>query len=543
MAYADQGSLAKRLEKGPLPLPEALALFRQLAEALAYVHAKGVRHCDLKPGNILLNARRRVLIADFGQAHLSGDVAPALGTFFYMAPEQADLGRQIPDTRWDVYALGAIFHAMLTGHPPRESPEARAELAATTNLPERLRRYRACVERAPRPGEHRHVPGMDRRLADILDRCLEVDPGERLHDAGAVLAALARRERQHRQRPLLAFAFTAQVLLFLTLGAAAVWAAGDAVARSQAAVTEQVLESDRVAASVVANGLEREMLMRRTLLEQFAAEKDLADAIAAHDLHRLKRLMKRFNSVRSPQVMSWVVTDAKGNLLELDLNIKLPEGTVTSGNFAWRDWFNGKGDHLDRKGKEFAPIRRTHISQPFVRRFSHEMGIGISTPVVEPGKPDQVIGVLYTPILLRDVHSWLDRVKIRDGLAVLVDRHGHCLRHRDEEQIMPTRDQNPPKFSSPVFADALRAEGGNADYVDPVDGRTYLVGYAPLPELGWAALVQHERTAALRPIDDLKTQMIVFGVVLLVGVPLLLSALWGWLIWTLRRKDRITQEG
>src|SRR5262249_20092413 len=123
MAYAEQGSLADRLAHGPLPADHALDLFRQLAEALAYVHAKGIRHCDLKRGNVLLAARGRALLADFGQAHLDSDNSPALGTFFYMAPEQATLKTQLPDTSWDVYALGALLYAMLTGVAPRASEE------------------------------------------------------------------------------------------------------------------------------------------------------------------------------------------------------------------------------------------------------------------------------------------------------------------------------------------------------------------------------------------------------------------------------------
>src|SRR5262249_20925330 len=154
-------------------------------------------HCDLKPGNVLLDARGRAVIADFGQAHFSSDASPALGTFFYMAPEQADLTRQIPDTRWDVYGLGALFYALLTGHPPREDEAFRRHLGGTAELSHRRHRYREWIRQAPRPDEHRRVRGMDPALADILDRCLEIDPDKRLRDAGEVLAALDRRERRH----------------------------------------------------------------------------------------------------------------------------------------------------------------------------------------------------------------------------------------------------------------------------------------------------------------------------------------------------------
>src|SRR4029450_13735168 len=92
-----------------LPPEQALTFFREIAEALAYVHSKGILHCDLKPANVLLNSRDQIRLADFGQAQLASELKPSLGTFFYMAPEQAQITPQPPDTRWGVYALGAIL--------------------------------------------------------------------------------------------------------------------------------------------------------------------------------------------------------------------------------------------------------------------------------------------------------------------------------------------------------------------------------------------------------------------------------------------------
>src|SRR5262249_40496868 len=162
--------------------------FREVAVGLLHAHAKGVLHCDLKPANVLLDQDGRPRLADFGQSRLSHEQTPALGTLFYMAPEQADL-QAVPDVRWDVYALGALLYGILTGAPPHRSDSAVPESETATDLEERLARYRQLIANSPPPMAHRQVPGVDRELADIVDGCLARDRHQRYANVQEVLDA------------------------------------------------------------------------------------------------------------------------------------------------------------------------------------------------------------------------------------------------------------------------------------------------------------------------------------------------------------------
>jgi serine/threonine protein kinase len=186
MPFAAGGSLGHRLKRGPLPAGEVPPLAVAMAETLAAVHARGVVHCDLKPGNVLLDGASRPVLADFGQAQLAGADAPALGTLFYMPAEQADPAARRPDPRWDVYAFGAVLYALVTGRPPHASPEARASLDSAGDLPGLLACYRQILATG-RPGGHR---GRCPAVEGVIDRCLCPDPAGRFPDAAAVLAAL-----------------------------------------------------------------------------------------------------------------------------------------------------------------------------------------------------------------------------------------------------------------------------------------------------------------------------------------------------------------
>jgi WD40 repeat protein len=193
MEYVSGGTLTDRLAAGPLLPAEAARVALSLAEAVAAAHAAGVVHRDLKPGNILLTADGTPKITDFGLARrLEADdgvtkTGSVLGTPSYMPPEQAkgDLRRVGP--AGDVYALGAILYAMLTGRPPFRSDNLVQTLAMVLNAS---------------PPQPRAVnPAVPRDLETIALKCLEKDPAQRYASADALATDL----RQYLDgRPILA---------------------------------------------------------------------------------------------------------------------------------------------------------------------------------------------------------------------------------------------------------------------------------------------------------------------------------------------------
>jgi eukaryotic-like serine/threonine-protein kinase len=136
MPFVEGLSLRERLGQGALPTDEALRLAQEVADALAYAHARGIIHRDIKPANILLGAGH-ALVADFGIARAltaGGEALTqtglAVGTPQYMSPEQA-LGEPGVDARADVYAVGAVLFEMLVGEPAFTGATPQAILAKT----------------------------------------------------------------------------------------------------------------------------------------------------------------------------------------------------------------------------------------------------------------------------------------------------------------------------------------------------------------------------------------------------------------------------
>ena len=185
MELLEGETLARRIEKGPLPIAEVLRYGTQIATALDVAHRGGVVHRDLKPANIMLT-KSGAMLMDFGLARALGlrPVAGAatesptmsrpltaegtiVGTFQYMAPEQLE-GKEA-DARTDLWALGCVVYEMATGHRAFEGT-SQASLIAEI------------LKEAPRPmAEVRPLtpPALER----VVKRCLEKDPDERFQSA------------------------------------------------------------------------------------------------------------------------------------------------------------------------------------------------------------------------------------------------------------------------------------------------------------------------------------------------------------------------
>lgn len=119
------GTLSDLLDSGPLPVEQAVELFSQFAQGLAYAHSKGVLHRDLKPSNIMLDDAGNAYLTDFGLAKVMGSntdltkTGNIVGTPTYMSPEQ--LRGEPLDPRSDIYSLGVVLYHMVTGRPPFEA--------------------------------------------------------------------------------------------------------------------------------------------------------------------------------------------------------------------------------------------------------------------------------------------------------------------------------------------------------------------------------------------------------------------------------------
>lgn len=181
MAFIEGENLAERVrDRGPLPAAEVVRVLREAAWALAYAHARGVVHRDIKAANIMIErGSGRAVVTDFGIARDDGAASltgagEVVGTVYYMSPEQAN-GQPL-DGRSDLFSLGVAGYYALSARLPHEGDNPAAVLLAVSSRP--------C------PSLAGVAPGVPRSLAEVIDRCLSLDPADRYPTGEALAEAL-----------------------------------------------------------------------------------------------------------------------------------------------------------------------------------------------------------------------------------------------------------------------------------------------------------------------------------------------------------------
>src|SRR5438128_5608354 len=184
MKFVEGGELDEVVGRTPMSIRQAVELIPKVARTVHYAHEHGILHRDIKPGNILLDAKGEPNLTDFGLARLIETESTVtrtmevLGTPSYMAPEQAVGNNAAVGKATDVYGIGAVLYQLLTGQPP---------FAGGTTY-ETIKLLLDAEPRQPRLLN----PKIDRDLSTICLKCLEKDPNRRYSSALALAEDLER---------------------------------------------------------------------------------------------------------------------------------------------------------------------------------------------------------------------------------------------------------------------------------------------------------------------------------------------------------------
>ncbi|HND55574.1 MAG TPA: hypothetical protein PLV92_24335, partial [Pirellulaceae bacterium] len=426
----------------------------------------------------------------------------------------------VPDARWDVYALGAIFYCLLTGAPPCRDPELVRQLETAKDLPERLSRYRRRLLEGPPPEAHRQVKRIDRSLIQILDKCLAVKPDERFANVQELLDALDARSAARARRPLVTLGFVGPLLLLLVMALFGWRGYHRALIETEELAQGRAIESNRFAAQLAAEKVASEIASyfdivrgeaeRGELFEQFLPLLEnpwlrrLSDPQMMDDqvedvrrsfvedeqrfalTHYLEARLRVFldappTARATPKFVSMFVLDSHGTMLAAAYDEDIVSNSVGR-NWGHRSYFHGGPDELTpvmRPPIEAKPIEHTHLSPVFKSTTTGRLKVAVSTPIFHEVDDKQVcIGVLVMTINHGDFEFFRSSsARTPDRFAVLVDgrpgpERGTILVHPLLTDLLSSSGQVPDELRHsrvpPEVLDEELSKDTTRPYVDPL---------------------------------------------------------------------------
>jgi hypothetical protein len=591
MEYLDNGSLGDLLEKGTIPAAKAEPLARSIAQGMYHAHQCGILHCDLKPANILLDAKNEPRICDFGQSRLSTDQTPALGTMFYMAPEQT-VDAATPDSRWDIYAFGVILYQMLTGETPYLKYDDKRLSSSHSSLSQKLEVYRQAVLTAPIENRHRNTKGVDSFLANIIDGCIARDPDARFHTMREVLDLFQAREEWLRRRPILMYSLIFFIGFVLVLGPMAFYAFKMTLNETDKQLTKQAVQAEIISSNLLAGSIQRSLTDRLNQLDEISKRPALREAILKEqhlpweERHQMRGLLDEWKEQSQIYLQStgcnpdasWFMTDAKGVQI-----YRSPFGQTIGKTFNHRDYFHGRGVEYSREDTpaDVKPVDKPHISIAFVSAQTRQYMVAIVIPIWNEDKTEVIALLARTSRLWELLDEWehmLGVTQNSEGLVKLETSvepqftdnptvhgsvpHNHQLDNSHFLSLMDIRDgqilshphmtsENMSKLTQneidhwkvePEFLNKVQDATSNSrsvsfvNYRDPArqlikhkyDGE-WLAVFSPVGKTSWCAVVQEQRELIRMPVNHIRDLVFVYGLAGLVFTLSILLGFWWWM--------------
>jgi hypothetical protein len=357
-------------------------------------------------------------------------------------------------------------------------------------------------------------------------------------------------------------------LLLFAMAFVFIQAMESAVDHARASLTDRALASNQLSAELLADNIRRELQDRLASLQKIASDGELREAILAAqqtgwtDRKRLDEILNarkqeideiRLRSGRRLDT-SWFFDDAQG---WQRWRVPFDEKTYDQ-NYAWRDYFHGLGMELDEhkiRIEDMRPIRQPHISTVFVSEATRQFMVSISVPVWD-AEGQNVIGVLARTTHLGELRGeYAGNIRVQEGsdvtrsVAVIDRRDGKLLdhewmtadnlRHLPQNRLsllkLPAERMDHLHLGIPAPGQSERTPSKQhcAMYEDPVGafdpsnyGGHWLASFAHVGEIGWTAVVQEKREAALRPVDEMRRGLVQYGLAALVASCTLIGLLW-----------------